>query len=187
MSDATELGLLQTALDQAGEAVAGARPDQAAWPTPCRSWDLSTLIGHVLHDLRAFADVARGGRYRPGIADVQPQEWTRSFSDGSADLLAAWREHQSLEARDEQSLLQQIAEFEVHAWDIARATRQRLELDGEAAERALAWARQNLRPEFRGAEDEGKGFGPELQVDEHAPAGDRLAAFFGRDPAAWRG
>jgi len=41
----------------------------------------------------------------------------------------------------------------------------------------LDWARDNLKPQFRG-----QAFGPEVPVDPDAPLYDRLAAFFGRDP-----
>jgi hypothetical protein len=47
---------------------------------------------------------------------------------------------------------------------------------------ALAWARENLPPQFRGTEGSGRAFGLEAPVPEAAPRYDRLAAFFGRDP-----
>jgi len=53
------------------------------------------------------------------------------------------------------------------------------------AEAALAWAQRNLKPEFRGDEESGNAFGSEMPVAADAPAGDRLAGFFGRDVAAW--
>ena len=50
--------------------------------------------------------------------------------------------------------------------------------------RALAWGRETLKPEFRGDEDSGKAFGPEVAVPSDSPSYTRLAAFFGRDPVA---
>jgi hypothetical protein len=44
---------------------------------------------------------------------------------------------------------------------------------------ALSWSRQMLRPEFRGP---GQAFGPEVAVRPDAPAYQRLAGWFGRDP-----
>jgi hypothetical protein len=49
----------------------------------------------------------------------------------------------------------------------------------ELAEASLAWAQQNLRPEFRGPD---KAFGVEVAVSDDAPAYDRLVGFFGREP-----
>jgi hypothetical protein len=45
------------------------------------------------------------------------------------------------------------------------------------AEHALAWSRRMLRPEYRGS-----AFGPEVLVKQDAPAYQRLAGWFGRDP-----
>jgi hypothetical protein len=39
-----------------------------------------------------------------------------------------------------------------------------------------------LQPAFRGDEQDGKAFGPQVQVPADAPVYDRLAAFFGREP-----
>ena len=78
---------------------------------------------------------------------------------------------------------QQIADLAVHGWDIARATGQSTDLDPELGQVALAWARENLQPQFRGAEGSGRAFGPEVPVPDSAPLYDRLAAFFGRDPS----
>jgi uncharacterized protein (TIGR03086 family) len=79
---------------------------------------------------------------------------------------------------------QQITELAVHTWDIAHATGQSTaDLDPAIAELALTWARRTLRPEFRGDEADGQAFGPEIPVPDDAPIYDRLAGFFGRDPA----
>jgi hypothetical protein len=52
-------------------------------------------------------------------------------------------------------------------------------LDPALAEHALNWSRGMLRPEFRGPD---KAFGVEVPVPDDAPAYDRLAGWFGRDP-----
>jgi hypothetical protein len=56
---------------------------------------------------------------------------------------------------------------------------QTADLDPAIAERALAWARQMRRPEFRGPD---KAFGVEVAVPDDAPNYDRLAGWFGRNP-----
>jgi hypothetical protein len=67
----------------------------------------------------------------------------------------------------------------VHAWDLTRAAQQSFSLDEGIADHALTWSRQMLQPQFRG---EGKAFGEETPVPADAPAYERLAGWFGRDP-----
>ncbi len=67
---------------------------------------------------------------------------------------------------------------------MATATGQSAQLDEGVAVRALAWGRETLKPEFRGDEDSGKVFGPEVAVPPDSPSYTRLAAFFGRDAVA---
>jgi uncharacterized protein (TIGR03086 family) len=177
--------LLETALEQARNVIAHVRPEQAELPTPCRSWSVSTVIGHVVHDAEQYAAVAAGGQYQFGVASLDAQRWSPAFAEGMQALLSAWRARPALDATDERRINQQIAEFTVHTWDIARATRQDVSFDEEVAGRALAWAKQNLRAEHRGSEESGMSFGPEVAIADDAPAADRLAAFFGRDPGAW--
>lgn len=75
-----------------------------------------------------------------------------------------------------------IAELAQHAWDLTRATGQAIELAPEVGKHSLSWLRTALNPQFRGAESDGKAFGPEVPIPEDAPIYDRLAAFSGRDP-----
>lgn len=180
--------LLDRALAQTREVVAAVSADQAALPTPCGSWNVSQLIAHVVRNLRVFEEMVRGGEWRPGDADeIAAHEWPRAVGDGADALMAAWRSGEERADRDVQRLTLQTAEFAVHTWDLARATRQRTVMDADVAGAALGWAQHNLKPEFRGDEASGKSFGPEVHIAATAPAGDRLAAFFGRDPSAWPG
>ena len=73
---------------------------------------------------------------------------------------------------------QQITELTVHGWDLAVATGQQADLDPALAEHALGWSRRMLRPELRGP----GAFRPEVPVPPDAPAYQRLAGWFGRDP-----
>ena len=189
---ADPLTLLSRALDQAGTAIAGVREDQAGLPTPCRSWDVRTLVDHLVHDLEQFTARATGGR--PDWSGTPPPvgDPVTAWRDGAAKLLDAWREAGDLsgtvqlpgmgEVPARFPLDQQIAELATHTWDLVTATGQRVELDPEVGEAALDWARGALRPVFRGDEAEGKAFGPEQPVPADAPLYDRLAAFFGRRP-----
>jgi uncharacterized protein (TIGR03086 family) len=188
---AGELALLERALDQAGTLIAAARPDQAGLPTPCRSWDLRTLVNHVVDEVRQFALVTGGGRRRPPEPDAIGEDWAAAYRAAADELRAAWRRPGAL---DREITLpmgsvpavwtvdQQLTELAVHAWDVARATGQSTDLKPDVARRALDWGRENLLPQYRGAEESGSHIGPEVPLAPDAPLYDRLAAFGGRDP-----
>lgn len=185
------LTLLARALDQAAELIAGTRPDQAELGTPCRSWTVRQLIDHLISDLGNFAASVRGEK--PDWSKATPasdDRWVDDFTSARRGLDAAWAGAE-LEAmvpsmNGEAPLIsradQQIAELGIHAWDLARATGQSEDLDPDVADHGLRWATQNLAPQFRGTEDEGKSFGQEVPVPADAPVYERLAGWFGRDP-----
>jgi uncharacterized protein (TIGR03086 family) len=186
--------MLSRAIDQAGGVVAGLDRDQASLPTPCRSWTVGQLVDHLMLDLRHFTITARGGT--PDWSETPPpagDDWAGQFREGADELLAAWRAAGPLDGMRTMPGMgevparfpvdMQISELAVHAWDLVRATDQKVELDPEVAETALAWMRTALVPSFRGTEAEGKSFGPEVEVADDAPPYDRLVAFAGRNPA----
>ena len=156
-----------------------------------RGLDVRELVSHIINkDLRNFATVARGENadwQAPG--DELGDDWKAEFDAGAAQLMellesvpadqmVALPNGQDVPVRSRAD--QQIAEFCVHAWDLARATGQPSDLDAGPAEQGLAWSRRMLRPDARGP---GKAFGREVQVPTFAPVYDRLAGWFGRDPA----
>ena len=188
------LRLLDRALDQVSGQLGRFGPDQYGDPTPCPGWTVASLAEHLVVDLGRFPEAAQGNR--PDWSGAPPpvdSDWLGAFDQGAATLRSAWREVDDLDADGLDAMVsmrigdvprsfvlsQQLAEFAVHAWDLDRASGHNGQLDEELAETALAWARQTLKPEFRG---EGKPFGAEVPVPADAPATDRLAGFFGRDP-----
>ncbi|MFE7595409.1 TIGR03086 family metal-binding protein [Kitasatospora sp. NPDC057512] len=190
------IGLLARALAQTAGLIDGTGVELAGHPTPCRSWDVGDLISHLLHDLRQFTVRAKGGQpdWSQPFERVE-EDWLHAFESGAEELVDAWRAAGDLGGTLEVPGVgtlparfpvdQQITEFAVHGWDLAHATGQSTEgLDHEVALAALTWAAGALKPEYRGAEEEHHAFGPAVDVPEDAPAYDRLAAFFGRDPAA---
>ena len=124
----------------------------------------------------AFGGGARGKRR---VAAALRQDVDHA-ADGVAAIERRLRPAQHFDAVD--IVDQQIAELAVHGWDLAVATGQSTPLDTEVGDTALTWARTALQPQFRGSEDEGKAFGPEVDVPEDAPLYDRLAGFFGHRP-----
>jgi uncharacterized protein (TIGR03086 family) len=192
--DADPLDSLSLALEQTGAIIANVRADQASLPTPCARWDVRALINHVVLDVQHFTASASGERWEAHETDVIGDDWAGACRRAADELLEAWRRHgvagrtMHLPFGDmpaSWSVSQHIADVVVHGWDVARATGQPIELDPDVGELALEWARQSLKPEFRGDEESGRSFGPEVAVRDDAPVHDRLVGFFGRDPD-WR-
>jgi uncharacterized protein (TIGR03086 family) len=183
---------LSQMLDLAESLIEGVRPEQAGLPTPCRSWDVQTLVTHLVNGTGQFTAAAAGTRpdWDAPAAGIG-HDWAGAFRAGAAGLRAAWQQAGDLSqeidlpiGRVPKSFVasQQVAEFAVHCWDLATATGQRADFPAQACEAALAWAKGALLPKFRGDEASGMAFGPEVPVPADAPAEDRLAAFFGRHP-----
>lgn len=193
MESPDPLVLLARAVDQAADLVAHADDQQAHLPTPCQSWNVQTLIEHMIDDLDQFTKAAAGGSPDwNGPVPPVAGDWVNAFRDRAPRLLAAWREAGDLTATIHLPigdlpaafvLDQQIAEFAVHSWDLASATRQPYVPDPDVASRALQWAKTALLPEYRGTEEAGFAFGPEVATENDQPASARLMGFFGRDPA----
>jgi uncharacterized protein (TIGR03086 family) len=189
-SDEDTLALLERALDQTAAIIAAIPPGQANLPTPCPGWDVRALVRHLVgQDMRNFLVSVRGETADWRVpADELRDDWAAEFQDRAGPLRAAWRAADlgqpiAMPGGGEAPLRgradQQIAELATHDWDLVKATGQRADLDPALAEHALDWSHQVLRPEFRGPD---KAFGPEVPVSPDAPAYDRLAGWFGRDP-----
>jgi uncharacterized protein (TIGR03086 family) len=188
-ADAETVTLLERALDQTAGLIAAIDASQAGLATPCAGWDVRALVGHLAGlDLRNFLVSARGEAADwTAPAEEIGDDWAAAFRDRAEPLRAAWRAADldrpvtgpGGEAPLRLRADQQITELAMHDWDLARATGQPAELDPALAEHALRWSRGMLRPEFRGP---GKAFGVEVPVPNDAPAYERLAGWFGRDP-----
>ncbi|MEV6333850.1 TIGR03086 family metal-binding protein [Nocardia vinacea] len=185
--------LLDRALTQMGEVIAAIRPEQATLPTPCVGWDVQALVRHVIgQSLRNFLDSARGemADWAGPPAELSPN-WAAEYRAAAAPVLDVWH-HADLErpvpvpggaqAPLRSRADQQITELAMHTWDLARATDQPIDFDPDIAEYGLVWSHKMLRPEFRGPD---KAFDLEVPVPADAPAYDRLAGWFGRDPS-WK-
>lgn len=180
-----QLNLLSRTLDQLGSLVDAVHGDQADLPTPCRSWRVSTLLDHVLADLQHFITAASGDK--PDWSTKPPSvapNWASEFHPWADRLMQIWRSRSDDELKDAADALNlPIAEFAVHGWDLATALGRTDRLDPEVAEYARGVLAASLKPEYRGSEDEGRMFGPEIAVAADAPVHDRLAGIAGRDPA----
>jgi len=185
MATTPSLELLERALDQAGTAIARVRADQAGLPTPCSEFDVRALVNHIVFDVQMFTASINGTERGSPAADLIGDDWSGSYDAARTALLEAWR-RKGIDGTVKSRLGefpatwavgQHLADLAVHAWDVVTATRQSMTLDAEVARVGLGWARENLKPQFRG-----QAFGPEVEVPENAPIYERLAGFFGRNP-----
>jgi uncharacterized protein (TIGR03086 family) len=182
---------LADSLDRTGALIAGAPPDTMDAPTPCTSWDVERLIAHIVQDLRHFTATA-SGEERDSSRAENGDAGARAYDKAARELVEAWRqggvEGRTLHVRMGDfpatwAVSQQTADVIVHGWDVAKATGQRASFDPDVTLATLEWAKQNLKPEFRGGEESGKAFGEVVQVSDEQPPIDRLVGWFGRDPA----
>lgn len=187
-TDASTLDVLERAITQMDSVVARITAEQEGLPTPCSEWDVRTLLDHVVgHSMPNFIVAASGGApdWQAPPGDMQT-DWAEACRAAASELLATWRAadmDRMVESFGGQAPLrtradQQVTELAVHAWDLAKATSQDQPLDPVVADRALTWSRQMLKPEYRG-----QGVGSEVLVAADAPSYDKLAGWFGRDPA----
>lgn len=190
-TDPTTLSeLLQRTFAQSGEVIGQVRPEQLGGPTPCRGFDVRTLVGHMLF---AADRVAAAGRREPmaedgpAVSGLADGEWAAAFDKAAAEALAAWKTPGALKGdivlpfgTFSASTVAQIyiVEQATHARDLASAVGARQLLDSDLAEQVLAIAATVIRPEYRG--EEPMPFGPEVELRSPTPACERLAAFMGR-------
>jgi uncharacterized protein (TIGR03086 family) len=183
---------LYAAYDQATAVSAAVRPDQLAGPTPCRAMDVAALLDHLVFAARRAAGLGRGespATEGPAphldLADVPP-----AVEAAGADARAAWADDAALTRKIEMPWGETypgaalvgiyLIELATHSWDVGRATGNTELLDEQLATAALACAQAGIKPEYR--TPEGDPFGPEIEAPLDATAGERLAAFMGRQP-----
>jgi uncharacterized protein (TIGR03086 family) len=181
MTDQTR-ELLSAVLADLAEVVGGISPAQLHHPTPCTDYDVAQLRDHVLHWLTTFADAFAD---QPGSGQL---ETITAAADRMDQALRAGAASRPLRLGDsampgDMALSMILWEYQMHGWDLARATSQAWSPPAAAAEESLEFAPGMLTADYQG---EGKAFAPRVPVPESAPAFDRLLGLSGRDPA-WAG
>ncbi|MER7767446.1 TIGR03086 family metal-binding protein [Kitasatospora sp. NPDC096140] len=158
-------------------------------PTPCRGWDVHTLVNHlaaqhlwVCQAVAGYTPEAIGRRFEGDVLGRNPVGvWTMAadtavralHQPGAPDLLV----HLSYGVRDAGGYARELtAETVVHSWDLARALGESGRMPPGAAAYALT--------EFQGYRNlAGTGlFDPPVADAPAADAQDRLLALTGRDP-----
>jgi uncharacterized protein (TIGR03086 family) len=167
--------------------------DQLANPTPCAEYDLRALVNHLLF---WGPSMAASGRKETVPAPASAEsDVDLTAGDWRGDLLAvldgvaspwapatAWEGVTTLGAPTElpASVIGDMitGELAVHAWDLAVATGQRLDLPATLLAHLLA----TMPPAAAQGREMGL-FGPEVAVPADAPMLDRVLGMTGRDPA----
>ena len=184
--------LLVAVLADLTPVVGGITAGQLQDPTPCTELDVSQLRTHVLGWLTTFA----GGFADPGgqapldrldgyAVTADPAAEVRSASATMAAALRDGAATRPLRLGDsampgDMALSMILWEYQVHGWDLARATGQPWSPPAEASQESLEFAPGMLTDDYQG---EGKAFAPRVRVPATAPPLDRLLGLSGRDPA----
>ncbi len=184
---ATEL--LEQAVASTRPVLARVSPEELSAPTPCASWDVRTLINHLIS--AAYFSVSRvEGAAEPErrTDDFAAGDFLAAYDGATARVIVAFNAPGALEKRLQLPFGELPAavflgivatdQF-VHGWDLAVATGQPRQLDPDLACALLERARVALSPEMRGPDGQAP-FGPEEPAPANAPPADQLAAFLGR-------
>lgn len=176
--------LYRRSSDYAASVLGNVRADQLGDPTPCEDWNVQALVGHMVGSNQFFAASARGEA--PPQGDPVIDDAVAAYRESAAAVLEAYGapgvyDQMMATPTGEMpgAVLYSIAASEqlLHGWDLAKATGQDTALDPELA---VAFD-QMIRPNIDNAV-EGGFYGPSVQVDDGASAGDKLVALVGRRP-----
>jgi uncharacterized protein (TIGR03086 family) len=183
--------LLADVLADLESVVGGIRPEQLHDPTPCTEYDVAQLRDHVVGWLTTFASgfADPGGQaprdsltgYQAPANPATEVHAAASTLTGALRAGAATRPLQlgSSAMPGEMALGMILWEYQVHGWDLARATGQPWSPPAVAAEESLGFAPGMLTDDYQG---DGKAFAKRVSVPASAPPLDRLLGLSGRDP-----
>jgi uncharacterized protein (TIGR03086 family) len=185
------ISLLEGIFAELADVIAAVTPEQAHDPTPCAGYDVSQLTGHVVGWLSTFAAGFAdpdGQAPRASLDGYQPPAdpaaGVRAAAATLAGAIRAGAASRPLRLGEsampgDMALGMILWEYQVHGWDLARATGQRWSPPEAAAEASLRFAPGMLTSDYQG---EGKAFGPPVAVPDTAAPLDRLLGLSGRDP-----
>ncbi|PZS20159.1 MAG: TIGR03086 family protein [Acidimicrobiales bacterium] len=184
--------LLQPVLADLAEVVASVTDEQLHDPTPCTEFDVEQLRDHVIGWLTNFADGFADPHGKAPHSDIEgyraPTDAAAQVRSAADRLDRAIRDGAGVrplrlgesEMPGDMALGMILWEYQVHGWDLARATDQPWSPPAEAAEASLAFAPAMLTDDYQG---EGKSFAHRVAVPHDAPPLDRLLGLSGRDPS----
>jgi len=181
--------LLRPAVGYAVAVADAITPGLLSRPTPCRGWDLRTLLRHVNESLAALHEAADAGRVSVWPAEEPPgADLAATFRDRARRLAEAYAigddRDPVIGIGDRAIALSTVAavgalEVTLHGWDISRACGPARPIPPALAADLLA-----IAPLLVGGACREPLFAPPVAVAPDAGPADRLVAFLGRDPLA---
>jgi len=182
--------LLQAVLSNLATVVGGITDAQLHDPTPCTQYDVKQLRDHIVGWLTNFAVgfTDPGGHAQADIAGystpADAEQEVRTAADRLRQALQAGAADRPLRLGEsampgELALGMILWEYQVHGWDLARATGQPWSPPDAAARESLSFAPGMLSDDYQG---EGKAFGKPVEVPADASPLECLVALSGRDP-----
>jgi uncharacterized protein (TIGR03086 family) len=187
---------VRTAAELAAGAVATVVPGRLGAPTPCRDYDLQTLLDHLAWAaLLAQRAATRTPLERdwsvpapPPFLDGLPAErWGEAIGRELATAADAWTDPAAWQGETVMGTTpmpadvvgpMMLAEFVLHGWDVARSTGAAYDVPTRVGELTLT-AVEGMAQLGR----DGGWYGAEVPVPADAPAFERALGLSGRDPA----
>ena len=197
--------LFARAVTVATPVIDGVTSDQLGLPTPCGTYDVAQLLGHIVFALDRVAAVGRGDVLGHDEVVFESDDWAADLRRAADAITAAWADDRRLAATVDlpwasmtgaNALGTYINELTTHTWDLARATGQTVAWDDEVVAAAFAAIRRELPVEDRdpiwrsflehAPAEAAAAFAPPFAnavavADDAAPI-DRLVAWNGRRP-----
>jgi uncharacterized protein (TIGR03086 family) len=163
-------------------------PDLLSRPTPCRGWDLRMLLRHVNESLAALHEAAGVGRVSAWpAAEPSAADLAATFRDRARGLAGACLcPDRVIVIADRSITFSTVAalgatELALHGWDISSACGPARPIPSPLADGLL-----EIAPVLVGESGREPLFAPPVTPSPAAGPSDRLVAFFGRDPVAYR-
>jgi len=177
------VGLLERAIGYALGCLRLVTPAALSQPTPCRGWDLETLLHHMNDSLAALHEAVDSGQIAmEPSAGVPSADLVAVLKERACRLLGACvngeRERVSIADRELTGLIVTSAgalEIAVHGWDVARACGADRPIPDQLATRLMHLSLLFVPPQDRPGR-----FAPPVTPEKDAGASGELLAFLGR-------
>lgn len=195
MRQSIRVELLAQSIDLALDVVSGVSVDQYQDPTPCSEFMVRDLVNHIGMMLLLTRDAGTRAAPDPSLLTADPMpflagrpesDWAGLVAEKADPAVSAWSAPAAWEGEASvggppmaATALGEIliAEFAIHAWDVAVATGQPINISASLASAAFdTYSREAPRMRGLGL------LADEAPQETHAPPFDRALGLTGRDP-----